>query len=269
MDILNFIKQQAANLQRGVTSNIPKPVQRFAGQVKLPTQLNPFATSTPTTRLGKVGKSINPLNPVNFRAGLITAGLGKALEATGLARDPEIDLAFQLGTFNPLAGVAYLGLSGGTAGASPARERQLIEESNRYFAQRPLQTTTTQAPPPQPGPRVDASTTQAQFYTRAPQQSPRVVPVVAMAPPTQAPLSQDALVAAQSGFAAPTNVSLSDFYRAQEQLGSRMAETGELQQRMQETGLVGEALAEWARANPALAYREIMKRQKQIVPSVD
>lgn len=268
MDILNFIKQQAANLQRGVTSNIPKPVQRFAGQVKLPTQLNPFATSAPTTRLGKVGKFINPLNPVNFRAGLITAGLDKALEATGLARDPEIDLAFQLGTFNPLAGVAYLGLSGGTAGASPARERQLIEESNRYFAQRPLQSK-TQAPPPQPGPRVDASTTQAQFYTRAPQQSPRVIPVVATAPPTPSPISQAALTAAQTGFAAPSDISLSDFYRAQEQLGTQMAATGELQQRMQESGLVGEGLAEWARANPALAYREIMKRQKQPMPSVD
>ena len=48
-----------------------------------------------------------------------------------------------------------------------------------------------------------------------------------------------------------------------------MAATGELQQRMQESGLVGEGLAEWARANPALAYREIMKRQKQPMPSVD
>ena len=268
MDILNFIKQQADSFQRGVASNIPKPLRRFAGQVKLPTQINPFATSTPTTRLGKLGKAVNPLNPLNVRNSLITAGLEKILETTGLTEDPDINAAFQIGLFSPLAGIATLGVSGGAAGAAPVRERQLIEQSEQYFASQAMQNK-TQAPPPQPGPRVDASTTQSQFYTRAPQQSPRVVPVVATAPPTQASISQDTLAAAQSGFAAPTNVSLADFYGAQEQLGSQLAKTGELQQRLQESGLTGEGLSEWARANPALAYREIMKRQKQPTPSVD
>ena len=32
-----------------------------------PTALNPLASSTPTTRLGKLGSMLNPLNPANFR----------------------------------------------------------------------------------------------------------------------------------------------------------------------------------------------------------
>ena len=33
---------------------------------KIPTSLNPVKTRTPTTRIGQVGKALNPLNPVNI-----------------------------------------------------------------------------------------------------------------------------------------------------------------------------------------------------------
>lgn len=256
LDFLNRLK-----------AGVPTPVQRLAGQIwrKLPVAVNPLRTRQPTTTLGRIGKELNPLNPRNAA---ILAATEAARAIAGKTLPPEEQARVEYMTLGPQIGTFLNILDAGVAGASPARERELIEQSNRYFAQRPLQTK-TQAPLPQPGPRVDASTTQAQFYTRAPQQSPRVIPVVATAPPTPAPISSEARTAAQSGFAAPTNVNLSDFYRAQEQLGTQMAATGELQQRMQESGLVGEDLAEWARANPALAYREIMKRQKQPVPSVD
>jgi hypothetical protein len=43
-------------------------VSRMAGQAwsKLPVQLNPFRTAQPTTRLGQLGKALNPLNSANF-----------------------------------------------------------------------------------------------------------------------------------------------------------------------------------------------------------
>lgn len=256
LDLLNQLK-----------AGVPTPVQRLAGQIwrKVPTAINPLRTRQPTTTLGRIGKELNPLNPRNVA---ILAATEAARAIAGKTLPPEEQARVEYMTFGPQVGTFLNILDAGVAGASPARERELIEQSNRYFAQRPLQSK-TQAPPPQPGPRVDASTTQAQFYTRAPQQSPRVIPVVATAPPTPSPISQAALTAAQTGFAAPSDIPLSDFYRAQEQLGTQMAATGELQQRLQESGLVGEGLAEWARANPALAYREIMKRQKQPMPSVD
>lgn len=248
-------------------ANVPSPVQRFAGQVwnKIPTAINPFKTRQPTTALGRLGKGFNPLNPANA---LSIAATEAAMAIAGKTLPPEDRARVEYMTLGPKIGLFLNALDAGSAGVSPERERQLIEESERYFAQR-SQPGGMQAAPTTRGPRVDTSTTQAQFYTPTPQQSARVVPVVAAAPPTPRPLSTQVLEAAKSEFAAPTGVSLSDFYQAQEQLGREMVASGALQQRMQETNLTGDALAEWARANPALAYREIIKRQKQPIPSVD
>lgn len=248
-------------------AGVPTPVQRFAGQVwqKIPTAVNPFRTREPVTALGKLGKALNPLNPANA---LSIAATEAAMAVAGRTLSPEDKARVEYMTFGPQIGLFLNALDAGAAGATPERERQLIEESIRASARRP-QPQRTQAAPAQPGPRVDPSTTQAQLYTTTPRQSPRVVPVTATVPPASRPIDAASLEAARLGVSVPKEVALADFYRAQEQLGSELIKSGELQNRMQEVGLMGTSLAKWAEKNPALAYREILKRQKQPIPSVD
>ena len=80
----------------------------------------------------------------------------------------------------------------------------------------------------------------------------------------QRALSQEVLNAAQQ-YSAPTGIPLPSFYAGQQQLGRSMQQTGELQRRLTEeggaSGMTEEALAQWVRANPGLAYRELMRLQ--------
>lgn len=74
-DPLTLLKGQARYAQRqiqggiGQVGNLYKKLQGVG-----PTAINPLATKTPTTFLGKAGQLINPLNPINL-AGYATAGL--------------------------------------------------------------------------------------------------------------------------------------------------------------------------------------------------
>lgn len=59
------------SLLNRVRGSIPRPAVDAArgamrGLQSIPTALNPFATRTPTTAAGRVGKAVNPLNPTNF-----------------------------------------------------------------------------------------------------------------------------------------------------------------------------------------------------------
>jgi hypothetical protein len=78
----------------------------------------------------------------------------------------------------------------------------------------------------------------------------------------QRQLSQEVLNAAQQ-YASPASVSLPSFYEGQQQLGRSMEQTGELQRQLRElggaAGMNDQALMSWAKANPGLAYRELMK----------
>ena len=126
---------------------------------------------------------------------------------------------------------------------------------------------------PLPGPRVDASTTQAiQLGAAAPRQSAPVIPVTPTAPPAPV-VSQAAYNAAIQGFQAPTDMPLSEFYAAQENIGRYAEQGGELQRRLKEAGagagMSDEALMTWAQKNPALAYRELVRREKKGGISVD
>ena len=126
---------------------------------------------------------------------------------------------------------------------------------------------------PLSGPRVDASTTQAiQAGAAAPRQSAPVIPVTPTAPPAPV-VSQAAYNAAVQGFQAPTDMPLSEFYAAQENIGRYAEQGGELQRRLKEAGagagMSDEALMAWAQKNPALAYRELMRRGNKSGISVD
>jgi len=75
-------------------------------------------------------------------------------------------------------------------------------------------------------------------------------------------LSQEVLNAAQQ-YAAPTSVPLSAFYEGQQQLGRSMMQKGNLVSELQAlgagAGMTPESLQQWAKANPGLAYREMLR----------
>ena len=77
-------------------------------------------------------------------------------------------------------------------------------------------------------------------------------------------LSQEVLNAAQQ-YANRTDVPLPAFYEGQQQLGRSMAQTGQLQRRLTDLGaapgMEQKMLEAWVKANPGLAYRELMRLQ--------
>jgi hypothetical protein len=99
------------------------------------------------------------------------------------------------------------------------------------------------------------------------------------AAPVQAPVvpqfTEASLQAANAGYEAPRNVPLSQFYGAQQALGQKLEQTGELQRRLRESGgasgMTDAALMAWAQKNPGLAYRELVNRESRagIRPTAD
>jgi len=252
---------------------------------RLPTALNPLATRNPTTFLGQAGKMFNPLNPIN--AGTAVVGLAANRFLPENLRDNAE--AFMYG---PTAGIIY-SVFDQPAGATGKTEAQLIRESlaqnpNRQSVpQRPLDTLATLggkevawkgpdlgwqrtysegASPPSLTP---APPRELNNGWQAGQTGSNMVPtgagVLAKRPDvTNRPLSQEVLNAAQQ-FSAPANIPLPAFYEGQQQLGRSMMQKGTLVSQLQELGgargMTPENLKTWATANPALAYRELLKRR--------
>jgi hypothetical protein len=252
---------------------------------RLPTALNPLATRNPTTFLGQAGKMLNPLNPINAGAA-----------AVGLAADrflPE-SLRDNVGafTYGVPAGIIY-SVFDQPAGATGKTEEQLIRESlaqnpNRQSTpQRPLDTLATLGGKEVAwkGPDLGWQRTYSEgvsppSFTPVPprdlnngwqagQTGSNMIPpgagVLAERPDvTNRPLSQEVLNAAQQ-FSAPANIPLPAFYEGQQQLGRSMMQNGTLVSQLQELGgargMTPENLKTWATANPALAYRELLKRR--------
>lgn len=281
----------------------------------LPTPINPFATRTPTTVPGKVGKFFNPLNPagpfnlvntLNPFPGISAgtrlasslgltgaAGLGTSV-AGGLAGYGALEMLFPQGTADgTLEGKdAYLNNYMPFGGDSSLRDAQgRIWAGKDYGFQSPAsfnklfggaqQTTPGGTPPPAPTlpPFVDTGSQAGQLT--APPTRPPAAPAAPGAPvvlsngagvPAQRQnvkerqLSQDVLNAAQQ-YAAPAGVPLSSFYAGQQQLGRSMEQGGELQRRLKElggsAGMSDKALMDWAKQNPGLAYRELLKLQNR------
>lgn len=274
--MLGYLNALLQSAKPAISRAAGPTIARMAGQVwnKIPVQINPLRTSQPTTRLGQLGKALNPLNPLN-------AGTTAAVTALGSIDErilpPEAKERLEYFMFGIAPGVALNVLNAGSAGAKD--EKALIEESLRYFAAQKA-ANRTGADRPAAGPRVDASTTQAvQAGAAAPRQSTVITPVTPVAPPTPmmsvaTPMvSSAAVTAADIGYQAPTNVPLEQFYSAQEVLGRQLEAGGELQRRLKEAGAgagMGDAaLMAWAEKNPALAYRELMRREKRGGISVD
>lgn len=109
--------QTGINTSQGVFRNL----QSFG-----PTALNPFATSTPTTILGKFGKFVNPLNPLNA-GGYLAGGLLSTLPSNNpIKGNLEIATYVPGGILPKIAATTILGATP----AGPADESRLIRESN-------------------------------------------------------------------------------------------------------------------------------------------
>jgi hypothetical protein len=124
---LTLLQGKAQYLQRQAQAGINTSQGVFRNLQSVgPTALNPFATSTPTTILGKAGKLVNPLNPLNA-GGYLTSGLLSGLPSNDpLKGNLEIASFFPGGTLPKIAATTILG----AAPAGPVDELRLIRESN-------------------------------------------------------------------------------------------------------------------------------------------
>jgi len=134
-DPLTFLKGQAGYAQRQIQGGIGQGIGQVGNLYKkLPTAINPFATRTPTTLLGKAGSLVNPFNPVNVASFAGAAVLNAAIP-DNTKRDNEF---YNLGLLTLAPGIpgkmAALGLLGTTSlGLSEKEETRLSQRGKNYI----------------------------------------------------------------------------------------------------------------------------------------
>lgn len=221
-----------------------------------PTALNPFKTKTPVTNLGKFGKALNPLNPRNLATALLTEAV---MAITGKVLPKESAERVGYFSFGPQIGLALNILDAGKAGASTQDEAALIKKYSQYSPNREIVPVRPAAPIERSiVPSAPTSTTfvapitsrqdTAQYVP--PRSEPRSVPVPATATATP-PVEEVNELAME--------------YTKQGLLGKAMAKGGELQRRLFEAGggagMTSENFMSFVEANPAIAYREMLRRE--------
>jgi hypothetical protein len=132
-DPLTLLKGQARYAQRQIQGGIGQGIGQVGNiyrnlQGLGPTALNPLETRTPTTLLGKVGKTFNPLNPVNI-GGLAAGGLISGLFSENDPNKGNAELFAGIpGLLPKIATTTILGAT--PAGVSDEQEANLIRQSN-------------------------------------------------------------------------------------------------------------------------------------------
>ena len=132
-DPLALLQGQARYVQRQVQGGIGQAIGQVGNLYKkIPTAVNPFATRTPTTLLGKAGSIVNPFNPANAASSAVGIAAGTVLDATIPDNTRRNNEYYNLGllTLAPsIPGkIAALGLLGTTVNASD--EDALVRQSN-------------------------------------------------------------------------------------------------------------------------------------------
>lgn len=228
----------------------------------IPTYLNPFKSRTPTTKLGRVGKALNPLNPFNARAILIEEAV-RAVAGKYLPADTQRRLEyFGLG---PQVGVLANILDAGTVNAQD--DQKLIQESERIRLGMQRQKEIESLSPAEikalsRSPVVDRPAPPVTREVSAP--APSYIPALStqQPPPRSIPLT-----------ASPTPLpeeqnELAIEYTKQNLLGKAMSEGGELQRRLFEAGggagMAPEDFMAWVDSNPGVAYREMLRRESLV-----
>lgn len=228
----------------------------------IPTYLNPFKSRTPTTKLGRVGKALNPLNPFNARAILIEEAI-RAVAGKYLPADTQRRLEYF--SFGPQVGVLANILDAGTVNAQD--DQKLIQESERIRRGMQRQKEIESLSPAEikalsRSPVVDRPAPPVTREVSAP--APSYIPALStqQPPPRSIPLT-----------ASPTPVpeeqnELAIEYTKQNLLGKAMSEGGELQRRLFEVGggagMAPEDFMAWVGSNPGVAYREMLRRESLV-----
>ena len=228
----------------------------------IPTYLNPFKSRTPTTKLGRVGKALNPLNPFNARTILIEEAI-RAVAGKYLPADTQRRLEYF--SFGPQVGVLANILDAGTVGAQD--DQKLIQESERIRRGMQRQKEIEALSPAEikalsRSPVVDRPAPPVTREVSAP--TPSYIPALStqQPPPRSIPLT-----------ASPTPVpeeqnELAIEYTKQNLLGKAMSEGGELQRRLFEAGggagMAPEDFMAWVGSNPGVAYREMLRRESLV-----
>lgn len=228
----------------------------------IPTYLNPFKSRTPTTKLGRVGKALNPLNPFNARAILIEEAI-RAVAGKYLPADTQRRLEYF--SFGPQVGVLANILDAGTVNAQD--DQKLIQESERIRRGMQRQKEIESLSPAEikalsRSPVVDRPAPPVTREVSAP--APSYIPALStqQPPPRSVPLT-----------ASPTPVpeeqnELAIEYTKQNLLGKAMSEGGELQRRLFEAGggagMAPEDFMAWVGSNPGVAYREMLRRESLV-----
>ena len=228
----------------------------------IPTYLNPFKSRTPTTKLGRVGKALNPLNPFNARTILIEEAI-RAVAGKYLPADTQRRLEYF--SFGPQVGILANILDAGTVGAQD--DRKLIQESERIRGGMQRQKDIEALSPAEikalsRSPVVDRPAPPVTREVSAP--TPSYIPALStqQPPPRSIPLT-----------ASPTPVpeeqnELAIEYTKQNLLGKAMSEGGELQRRLFEAGggagMAPEDFMAWVGSNPGVAYREMLRRESLV-----
>jgi len=126
-DPLTLLQGNVRYLQRQAQAGIDTSQGVFRNLQSLgPTALNPFATSTTTTALGKLGKAVNPLNPPNARGYLAGALLSVLPDSNPIKGNLEIAAFVPGGIHSKIAATTIFGATP----AGSADESRLIRESN-------------------------------------------------------------------------------------------------------------------------------------------
>ncbi len=209
---------------------------------RFPIALNPFKTRTPTTGLGRLGKSLNPLNPVNAATMLLEEAVSGIVGST---LGPEARQRVEyFGYGGLLPGIALNVLD---AGAVNAGHDQMLKEAQATYMQEQRRKRAAQ---------TRAAELEAPQQTRQPASSPSTQrPVEEARPPitSEVPASPT-----------PSMNELAQLYARQRILGTEMAKGGELQRRLYEggaaEGMPVEDFMSWVETHPDLAYRLAEKR---------
>ena len=102
--ITNILGRAAGPSIGSIQQGVQGGFQRLEGA--LPTALNPFATRAPGTVLGKIGKTLNPLNPINLRNS--AAGAAVNLLPIGAKNQATLQGAITFGGLTPLGVVGAI-----------------------------------------------------------------------------------------------------------------------------------------------------------------
>ena len=292
-DLFEGLGGQAQNLQRQIQSGLQTKIGQVGSIYKNlqgigPTALNPLATRTPTTLLGKTGKIFNPLNPVNI-GGLATGGL---ISTVLSENDPnkgnaELFAGIPGGLLPKIATTTILGAT--PAGVSDEQEANLIRQSNArsQFGKNykvngieyDVKTGRAINPPANvfiPA-RNDSGLTPPAFTgggqsnaAGTPEQrrnvSQRAMIVDALAaPPVRLSTRIDTPVNTMSSDAQLYPTELAARYGQEQAYGNELLKAGTLVPRLQEAGVTSgmppENFAAWAKANPGLAIRLLGQAQ--------